>query len=152
MPPLLLFRLVSIAMPARRTRPPADADAPTEKREVQLADNRRARFDYQIEDRMEAGIALRGTEITHQIVDLLPGCDARGDGTFPRRQQGGRVQIEAQRRIDDPEASVYRNDVKARRMRRPREAIDGAARHAPGPFQHLVNQIPVSAKSIEVRM
>ena len=63
MPPLLLFRLVSIAMPARRTRPPADADAPTEKREVQLADNRRARFDYQIEDRMEAGIALRGTEI-----------------------------------------------------------------------------------------
>ncbi|TME61158.1 MAG: SsrA-binding protein SmpB [Chloroflexi bacterium] len=36
MPPLLLFRLVSIAMPARRTRPPADADAPTEKREVSL--------------------------------------------------------------------------------------------------------------------
>jgi len=62
------------------------------------------------------------------------------------------VQVEAELRIDDPEASVDRDDIKARRMRRPREAIDCAARHAPGPFQHLVNQIPVSAKSIEVRM
>jgi hypothetical protein len=95
---------------------------------------------------------LRGVKITHHIVDLLPGCDARGDGTFPRRQQGGRVQVEAQLRIDNPEASVDRNDVKARRVRRPREAIDGAVRHAPGPFQHLVHQIPVGAKSIEVRM
>ena len=39
-----------------------EADSSTE-REVQLADNRRARFDYQIEDRIEAGVALRGTEI-----------------------------------------------------------------------------------------
>ena len=60
------------------------------------------------------------------------------------------MQVEAQLRIDDPEASVDRNDVKARRTRRPREAIDGAGRHAPGPFQHLVHQIPVGAKSIEV--
>jgi SsrA-binding protein len=37
--------------------------APEPERQVQLADNRKARFDYQIEDRVEAGIALRGTEI-----------------------------------------------------------------------------------------
>ena len=36
------------------------------------------------------------------------------------------MQVEAQLRIDDPEASVDRNDVKACRTRRPREAIDGA--------------------------
>lgn len=37
----------------------------TEKksRDVELADNRRARFDYAIEERIEAGIALLGTEI-----------------------------------------------------------------------------------------
>jgi SsrA-binding protein len=49
-----------------RTRSPAaksaDEGAPQE-REVQLADNRRARFDYEIQDRIEAGMALRGTEI-----------------------------------------------------------------------------------------
>src|ERR671934_2306235 len=45
--------------PATRTAPePSPAE-----REVQLADNRRARFDYAIERRLEAGIALRGTEI-----------------------------------------------------------------------------------------
>ena len=60
------------------------------------------------------------------------------------------MQVEAQVRIDDPEATVDRNDVKARRMRRPREAIDGALRYAPGAFQHLVHQIPVGAKGIEV--
>ena len=60
------------------------------------------------------------------------------------------MQVEAQLRIDDPEPSVDRNDVKARRMRRPREAIDGAGRHATGTFQHLVHQIPVGAKGIEV--
>ncbi len=62
------------------------------------------------------------------------------------------MQVEAQLWIDDPEASVDRNDVKALRARRPREAIDGAVRHAPGPFQHLVHQIPVGAKGIEVGM
>jgi SsrA-binding protein len=36
---------------------------PAEERELQLADNRKARFDYEIQGRMEAGIALRGTEI-----------------------------------------------------------------------------------------
>src|SRR5213594_3142628 len=35
---------------------------PKPAREVQLAENRKARFDYQIESRLEAGIALRGTE------------------------------------------------------------------------------------------
>ena len=54
----------------------------------------------------------------------LPGCDARSDGAVPRRRQRGRVQVEAQLRIDDPESSVDGNDVKARRARRPREAID----------------------------
>jgi SsrA-binding protein len=36
---------------------------PEPERAVQLADNRKARFDYQIEGKLEAGIALRGTEI-----------------------------------------------------------------------------------------
>lgn len=38
---------------------------PPEKksRDVQLAENRRASFDYDIEERIEAGIALTGTEI-----------------------------------------------------------------------------------------
>src|SRR3989442_3002668 len=37
--------------------------APEPGRGVQLADNRKARLDYQIESRLEVGIALRGTEI-----------------------------------------------------------------------------------------
>src|SRR5438874_13366823 len=41
----------------------AALDPTTPEREIQLADNRKARFDYQIERRLEAGIALRGTEI-----------------------------------------------------------------------------------------
>ena len=41
------------------------------------------------------------------------------------RQQGGRVQAEAQLRIHDREAAIGRNDLKARRPRRLREAIDG---------------------------
>jgi len=46
-------------MPSRKNdAPPAEP-----VREVQLAQNRKARFDYQIESRLEAGIALRGTEI-----------------------------------------------------------------------------------------
>ena len=46
-------------MPSRKTdTPPAEP-----AREIQLADNRKAHFDYQIERRVEAGIALRGTEI-----------------------------------------------------------------------------------------
>ena len=60
------------------------------------------------------------------------------------------MQVEAQFRIDDPEASIDRNDVKARRTRGPREAIDGATRHTPGPFQQVVRQIPVGAQGIEV--
>ncbi len=32
-------------------------------RDIELAENRRARFDYAIEERLEAGLALTGTEI-----------------------------------------------------------------------------------------
>jgi SsrA-binding protein len=48
-------------MPSRkpeRAAPPAEPEA-----QVKLAENRKAHFDYQIERRLEAGIALRGTEI-----------------------------------------------------------------------------------------
>ncbi len=62
MPPLSLFLpLYALDMPDRRSPPVA---APEKKpRDVQLADNRKAAFDYAIEDRVEAGIALTGTEI-----------------------------------------------------------------------------------------
>jgi SsrA-binding protein len=62
MPPLSLFvALYALAMPDRRSPPVA---APEKKpRDLQLADNRRALFDYAIEDRFEAGLALTGTEI-----------------------------------------------------------------------------------------
>ena len=89
-------------------------------------------------------------KITHQIVDLLLARDPRSDGTVLCRQEGTRVQAEAQLRIRDPEAAIDRNDVKARLPRRPREAIDGARRYTPGPFQQLVHQIPVGAQSIGV--
>jgi hypothetical protein len=62
------------------------------------------------------------------------------------------VQFEAQFRIHDREASTDLNDVKARRARRPREAVDRAVRHTPGAFQHLVRQIPENTKGIEVGM
>ena len=56
-------------------------------------------------------------------------------------------------RLRDEILGAYLHDnVKARRMRRPREAIDGTMRYAPGAFQHLVHQIPVGAKSIEAGM
>jgi hypothetical protein len=38
---------------------------------------------------------FRGTKITHQVVDLLPGRDPRGDRTFPGRKQGAREQVKA---------------------------------------------------------
>ena len=62
MPPLSLFvPLYALGMPNRRSPPVA---APEKKpRDLQLADNRKALFDYSIEDRFEAGIALTGTEI-----------------------------------------------------------------------------------------
>jgi SsrA-binding protein len=62
MPPLSLFvALYALAMPDRRSPPIA---APEKKaRDIQLADNRKALFDYAIEDRFEAGLALTGTEI-----------------------------------------------------------------------------------------
>jgi SsrA-binding protein len=53
--------MYALAMPDRRSPPVA---APEKKpRDVQLADNRKALFDYAIEDRVEAGLALTGTEI-----------------------------------------------------------------------------------------
>ena len=48
-------------MPDRRPPPVATPDK--RPRDLQLADNRKAAFDYAIEDRVEAGIALTGTEI-----------------------------------------------------------------------------------------
>src|SRR5256885_9433271 len=61
-PPLSLFTpLSALGMRDRRSPPVA---APEKKpRDLQLADNRKALFDYSIEDRFEAGIALTGTEI-----------------------------------------------------------------------------------------
>ncbi len=44
---------------ARSTPAPADKKS----RDVQLADNRRASYDYSIEQRFEAGVSLTGTEI-----------------------------------------------------------------------------------------
>jgi SsrA-binding protein len=62
MPPLSLFvALYALAMPDRRSPPVAAAEK--KPRDLQLADNRKALFDYAIEDRFEAGLALTGTEI-----------------------------------------------------------------------------------------
>ena len=65
MPPLslcgLLDPLYALDM-ADRKRVPAPPDG-KKKRDIQLADNRKARFDYTIERRVEAGVALTGTEI-----------------------------------------------------------------------------------------
>lgn len=48
-------------MPARKAPPVAEPEK--KSRDLQLADNRKALFDYSIEDRFEAGLALTGTEI-----------------------------------------------------------------------------------------
>lgn len=45
-----------------RTRATPKTDE-KKSRDVELAENRRARFDYSIEERVEAGLALTGTEI-----------------------------------------------------------------------------------------
>src|SRR2546425_11570250 len=67
-------------MPSRKTdTPPAEP-----VREVQLAENRKAHFDYQIERRLEAGIALRGTEIK----SLRAGHANLRDG-YARVENGG---------------------------------------------------------------
>ena len=58
MPPLFVCRLGWAGMPARKPERPA----PEEDTRL-LAENRRARFDYAIEERIEAGLALTGTEI-----------------------------------------------------------------------------------------
>src|SRR5438128_2633084 len=47
-----------------RERARSTPTSPEKKsRDVELADNRRARFDYAIEERVEAGLSLTGTEI-----------------------------------------------------------------------------------------
>ncbi|HKW78559.1 MAG TPA: SsrA-binding protein SmpB [Candidatus Limnocylindria bacterium] len=47
-----------------RERARGTPEKPEKKsRDVELADNRRARFDYSIEERLEAGVSLTGTEI-----------------------------------------------------------------------------------------
>ena len=48
-------------MPDRKAPPVAEPEK--KSRDLQLADNRKALFDYSIEDRFEAGLALTGTEI-----------------------------------------------------------------------------------------
>ncbi|HVD30490.1 MAG TPA: SsrA-binding protein, partial [Methylomirabilota bacterium] len=47
-----------------RERARSTPDKPEKKsRDIQLADNRKAFFDYSIEDKLEAGVSLTGTEI-----------------------------------------------------------------------------------------
>jgi SsrA-binding protein len=47
-----------------RERARSTPDQPEKKsRDIQLADNRKAFFDYAIEDKLEAGVSLTGTEI-----------------------------------------------------------------------------------------
>ncbi len=69
MPPLLFFCATLSAVktvpipprdrtPGKATKPAEEADEPRT-----IADNRKATFDYHIDRRIEAGIALRGTEI-----------------------------------------------------------------------------------------
>ncbi|HET9335541.1 MAG TPA: SsrA-binding protein, partial [Sphingomicrobium sp.] len=41
---------------------PRERPAPFDKAKV-VAENRRARFDYFVEERLEAGLELRGTEV-----------------------------------------------------------------------------------------
>ena len=59
MPPLLVFLRDTVSVKTRAR--PAEKDEPEEVRA--LADNRKATFDYHIDRRIEAGIALLGTEI-----------------------------------------------------------------------------------------
>src|SRR5437899_1928228 len=65
-------------MPSQKTASPAEP-----ARHVQLADNRKARFDYQIESRLEAGIALRGPEIRS-----LRAGDANPRAGYARTENG----------------------------------------------------------------
>src|SRR5437773_9401583 len=62
------------------TRTGSESDA---ERTIVLADNRKARFDYHIEDSLEAGIALQG----HEIKSLLAGHANLRDG-YARVENG----------------------------------------------------------------
>src|SRR4029453_16243935 len=74
-------------MPDRRS-PPAVAATEQKPRDLQLADNRKALFDYSIEDRVEAGIALTGTEIkTSRCARESSSCTKRRSPSSPARSR-----------------------------------------------------------------
>src|SRR5437867_3187717 len=89
MPPLSLFvPLYALAMPDRRSPPVVTPEK--KPRDLQLADNRKALFDYTIEDRLEAGIALTGTEIKSMRAGQEALREAPGDqGTGGRPRDAG---------------------------------------------------------------
>ena len=60
MPPLFLFGATLTRMPRKAKEQPEPDRSDGVK---VVADNRRARFNYEIDERIEAGIALTGTEI-----------------------------------------------------------------------------------------
>ncbi len=60
------------------------------------------------------------------------------------------MQVEGELRIHDREAPVHGDDLQARRTRSPGQAIDVVVWHTPGPFDHLVQEIPVGAESVEL--
>src|SRR6266516_1964092 len=82
MPPLSLFvPLYALGMPDRRSPPVA---APEKKpRDLQLADNRKAFFDYAIEDRVEAGIEKGQAWLRN--VHIAPWTHAAHDNHEPLR-------------------------------------------------------------------
>ena len=68
MPPLFFLAQGCFCSPlyalTMRERARSTPDKPEKKsRDIQLADNRKAFFDYSIEDKLEAGVSLTGTEI-----------------------------------------------------------------------------------------
>lgn len=85
MPPPLSFGPVSYAPPVARAkeRPDTKDAAEGDERIKLVADNRRAFFNYQVDERFEAGIVLTGSEIKsvrEGRVDLRDGY-ARVDGS-----------------------------------------------------------------------
>ena len=62
---------------------------PFDKKKV-VAENRRARFDYFVDDRFEAGIALVGTEVKaaspRRRLDRRELCDGGGRGSLADQQ------------------------------------------------------------------
>ena len=92
---------------------------------------------------------------------------SRHEDHLPDRRSADRPRPPMRRHVPSPPAGRSRAgrsptpDPRSRSFHRPqrlpgpphaqtRQAIDGAVRHTPGPFHHLVQQIPVAAKGIEV--